>query len=57
MREVKKLATLMGADAAAELIGSGDWEDYGFALAQPDLFDEALARQGTVCMAAESVPG
>jgi hypothetical protein len=31
MREVKKLATLMVADAAAELVGSGDWVDYGFA--------------------------
>src|ERR1051326_5695220 len=31
------------AAAAAALVKSGDWVDYGIALCQPDLFDEALA--------------
>ena len=31
------------ADAAAALVRSGDWIDYGFGVAQPDLFDRALA--------------
>jgi hypothetical protein len=30
MREAKKLANLMGADAAAELVGSGDWVDSAY---------------------------
>jgi len=33
------------ADAVASLVNSGDTVDYGFAVAQPDLFDEALAAQ------------
>ena len=31
------------AAAAAALVKSGDWVDYGFGLGQPDLFDAALA--------------
>jgi len=31
------------AVVAAEAVESGDWVDYGFALGQPDLFDQALA--------------
>jgi acyl-CoA hydrolase len=31
------------AEAAAALVKSGDWVDYGFGLGQPDLFDAALA--------------
>jgi len=30
-------------EAAAALVRSGDWVDYGFGLGQPDLFDQALA--------------
>jgi acyl-CoA hydrolase len=30
-------------DAAAALVRSGDWVDYGFGLGQPDLFDRAFA--------------
>jgi acyl-CoA hydrolase len=30
-------------EAAAALVRSGDWVDYGFGLGQPDLFDGALA--------------
>ena len=30
-------------DAAAALVKSGDWLDYGFGMGQPDLFDRALA--------------
>lgn len=36
-------AQRVSAEAAAELVGSGDWLDYGFGLAQPDVFDRALA--------------
>jgi len=38
-----KLAKGVSAGAAAELVGSGDWVDYGFGLGQPDVFDQALA--------------
>jgi acyl-CoA hydrolase len=38
-------AKTISADAAAALVRSGDWVDYGGALAHPDLFDEALARR------------
>jgi len=38
-----KQAKQVSAQAAAELVNSGDWVDYGFALGQPDLFDQALA--------------
>jgi len=33
----------ISAEAAAALVRSGDWVDYGFGLGQPDLFDQALA--------------
>jgi acyl-CoA hydrolase len=35
----------ISADAAAALVRDGNWIDYGFGLAQPDLFDQALARR------------
>ena len=38
-------AKLLSADAAAALVKSGDWLDYGAGLGQPDLFDAALARR------------
>ena len=31
------------AEAAAALVRSGDWVDYGLGLGQPDVFDQALA--------------
>ena len=34
---------ISAADAAA-LVSSGDWVEYGTGLAQPDVFDAALAR-------------
>lgn len=33
------------ADAAAALVRDGHWIDYGFGLAQPERFDQALARR------------
>ncbi len=33
----------ISAGAAAQLVRSGDWVDYGIALCQPDVFDKALA--------------
>lgn len=36
---------LTSADKAASLVKSGDWVDYGFALSQPVLLDEALAKR------------
>jgi butyryl-CoA:acetate CoA-transferase len=33
----------ISAAAAAALVRSGDWVDYGFGVGQPDLFDQALA--------------
>ncbi len=38
-------AKLISADDAAALVKSGDWVDFGAALGQPDLFDQALARR------------
>jgi acyl-CoA hydrolase len=38
-----KQCTSITAAGAAALVKSGDWVDYGIALCQPDLFDEALA--------------
>ena len=38
-----KPAKSVSAGAAAELVASGDWVDYGFGLGQPDVFDQALA--------------
>jgi len=34
---------LVSAEAAAAVVQSGDWVDFGFGLGQPDLFDRALA--------------
>src|SRR5262245_38949309 len=33
----------LSAEAAAALVKSGDWVDYGLGMGQPDLFDRALA--------------
>jgi acyl-CoA hydrolase len=38
-----KSARHINAAAAADLVRSGDWLDYGATLCQPDLFDHALA--------------
>jgi len=38
-----KLARRISAAEAAGLVKSGDWVDYGAVLAQPDVFDRALA--------------
>jgi len=38
-------AKTISADAAAALVKPGNWVDYGIALGQPDLFDQALARR------------
>jgi acyl-CoA hydrolase len=38
-----KQAKQVSAQTAAESVKSGDWVDFGFALGQPDLFDQALA--------------
>ena len=38
-----KSAQRVTAEAAAELVRSGDWLDYGAVLGQPDAFDTALA--------------
>jgi acyl-CoA hydrolase len=40
-------ATPISAEAAAALVKSGDWIDYGFGLGQPDLFDRALATRAS----------
>jgi acyl-CoA hydrolase len=34
-------------DAAAALVRSGDWVDYGFGMGQPDLFDRSLAARAS----------
>jgi acyl-CoA hydrolase len=36
-------AKRISAQAAAALVKSGDWVDYGFGMGQPDVFDQALA--------------
>lgn len=41
MSERKSAMPISAAEAAA-LVKSGDWLDYGFGLAQPDVFDRAL---------------
>jgi acyl-CoA hydrolase len=41
--EDSKVAKDIAPEAAAELVSSGDWVDYGFGLGQPDVFDQALA--------------
>jgi acyl-CoA hydrolase len=38
-----KRATKIPAEAAAGLVRSGDWLDFGFGMGQPDVFDAALA--------------
>ncbi|MDA0663046.1 MAG: hypothetical protein O3B08_09435, partial [Proteobacteria bacterium] len=38
-----KKAEHISAAAAARLVKSGDWIDYGITLSQPDVFDKALA--------------
>lgn len=38
-----RAARPISAEAAAALVRSGDWVDYGFGLSQPDRFDRALA--------------
>ncbi|MBF6567536.1 MAG: 4-hydroxybutyrate CoA-transferase [Candidatus Binataceae bacterium] len=43
--EVKRKT--ISADQAAELVKSRHWVDYGFGVAQPDLFDKALAARIT----------
>lgn len=44
-----RAARPISAEAAAALVRSGDWVDYGFGLSQPDAFDRALAaRIGTL---------
>ncbi len=40
-----KQARHISAEAAAALVRSGDWLDYGAVLAQPDVFDRALAQR------------
>jgi len=39
----KRHAQRISAAEAAALVRSGDWVDYGFGMAQPDAFDQALA--------------
>ena len=36
-------AVRISAEAAASLVRSGDWLDFGAGLVQPDAFDKALA--------------
>ena len=45
MTTVAKSARRISAQAAAALVRSGDWLDYGAVLAQPDAFDKALAER------------
>jgi acyl-CoA hydrolase len=40
-----KSAEVISAEQAAGLVQSNDWIDYGFGLAQPDVFDRALGRR------------
>jgi acyl-CoA hydrolase len=42
-RQGDKTAKKISAEAAARLVKSGDWVDYGVAIGQPDVFDAALA--------------
>ena len=44
-RHQGRLAQRMSAEAAAALVRSGDWVDYGPGLAQPDAFDTAMAER------------
>ena len=43
MRKAAAPAKQISASAAAQLVKSGDWLDYGVSLCQPDVFDAALA--------------
>lgn len=45
MATVAKSARTISAEAAAALVRSGAWVDYGAGLAQPDAFDKALAER------------
>jgi acyl-CoA hydrolase len=47
MTQALKPAKRVTAQEAAELVRSNDWVDYGFALGQPDLFDQALAARAS----------
>ena len=40
-----KSARSISPEAAAALVRSGDWLDYGAVLGQPDAFDQALAER------------
>ena len=39
------IARSISVEAAAGMVKSGMWIDYGASLAQPDVFDAALARR------------
>ena len=41
--KASKAARHISAEAAASLVQSGMWLDYGFGICQPDVFDKALA--------------
>ena len=43
-RQARKASRVSATDAA-KLVRSGDWLDFGATLAQPDLFDRALAER------------
>lgn len=47
MRKAAQAAREISADAAAALVQSGMWLDFSAVLAQPDVFDAALARRAT----------
>ncbi len=47
MRSSKNSAKSISADAAARLVTSGMWIDYGTSLCQPDVFDKALAKRAS----------
>jgi acyl-CoA hydrolase len=44
-RQSGKAAVTVSPAEAAAVVKSGQWLDYGFGLAQPDLFDQALAQR------------
>ena len=43
----RKAAKTISAREAAAMVRSGDWVDYGAVLAQPDVFDQALAERAS----------
>ncbi len=43
MRVAKSTAKTISAEAAAQMVKSGMWIDYGASITQPDVFDRALA--------------